>query len=1218
MNVGRKSILSWGAVACGIQLLVCFLPLTTCVAANTAAINEAGIPSLNFNDDRDLSFAEGLLSHGNLLDYFSIREKLLSLTYDDLNDVFLALENRKILGNLKHLVIAVMAKQKNEVFSLQEDIFVNNVPFPEKSPFYPDAGSELKISELKPYAEHAYFYNLALNHCANKLTKKDDFFWVGSKKNEGEERGSLDLENKDADADTLEIKTRRNGTIDALWTYRCREELLANYPQADMRQWVKTYEEPLLFPTVYGDRVILRNEYRIFCLDRSSGEEIWSFANEDKSGRENYKTVRHPHQNSYGGEFLLANEVLYTELNGRLIAIDLKRADDPKLLWECGLGEYTVASKPVLVEDILIVGLINAKGEFWFCGFQDSQGEIEWTTYIGTSSFLSPVSAISAVFGNQAVIATNHGILACLYAQDGTIVWIRKYTPKKHSYYKYWNDLRTKDIISYDTGFLQACNRGFLYYKPRESDFLYVLDPKDGQLKERVLIDSDRFYLLGILAGDAVLLEKATSIEKNAQLKITELTTGKLVYGLRIEGSVMLGASNIRNDCLIFKTERSLHKVEFAQGHILHESWNVNSQGWLMGFGGLNSPEIFLFTGDRKKLQYYDFRSGKFPANKRFNEPGGVSGIEKRRKIEELFGKLVRINGQENQAAFLRRQLISEVLSFRMPLEDLVLLIDTSAGQMQNADWIDFFFTLSKGFGNEVIDCHGVRMRFSNFLLEKGLLKGEAKQSEDFWKKSEKEMEECLLTGDSLLVLPIQVVKGSDPLDFFLVLKNEQLLCVNDAGVILWEARVASPEASVKAFLYEDIVIVCDDRNVIALNAKNGTFIWSVTSLLNQPEEESDFIRNTIFPEASSNDMRIKFVGDKAVIAKDGDIFLISLRTGYCKRTYPLRGGRVTALESEGNKIYLLRRGALFYDLSVFNDQLEITQKFNLLKINYWAFQEWLPRKISHLLNLLLSKLSERRFPTGKFQTLLKRVGFLKNFPEMSRSDANLMIGEKRLALGMPGRVYVLDKQDGELKGEIKVGGKRPKMSEIIIWKDKLLIVEPLANLKCYDLNSDRAATHWTFNFSEGEPDGINQAFYFAKYSIVADGKILAPFNRRGQVCFVALDIRNGEKMWEITHEYLKGEFYDMSVPDVSNGNVSFIIAMKSVEDVRECYVTPVLYCQNISDGSFVKIEREPSVTRDGFGKAVIVETRKHLICTVRKHLFRILDKNKWFGDELL
>ncbi|MBU1864579.1 MAG: hypothetical protein KKH94_13040, partial [Candidatus Omnitrophica bacterium] len=217
-----------------------------------------------------------------------------------------------------------------------EDFWVDYVPHMLN---FTDTNSDKieHITNLNPEAEHIYFDNLELCYTPNNLIKKTEMFWLNPGEKPRTARIHFHKSNNLLFPDALRKETKM------LYMYRLKDDTLTNYCM-QRRQWFKRYEENALFIQVYKNAVIIRNEYRLFCINIFSGEEIWSFGNIDRTGHEFYQSFHHPHHNSFGYELLLAKGTIFTELDGMLLAISLEDISVPRILWKQYLGPFTLCT----------------------------------------------------------------------------------------------------------------------------------------------------------------------------------------------------------------------------------------------------------------------------------------------------------------------------------------------------------------------------------------------------------------------------------------------------------------------------------------------------------------------------------------------------------------------------------------------------------------------------------------------------------------------------------------------------------------------------------------------------------------------------------------------------------------------------------------------------------------------------------------------------------
>lgn len=287
--------------------------------------------SFDLVDEKDLIALSALLSDNNIFHYLSVYKNASALSYAELDGLLVRARKIPSAKALIELIERMMIRRENEgIFLLREDIIVNNTPVLSGSPSYGKSKEGLKVTELKAHAERFYFDNLRLKYRKNSLLNESDKLWVNPKALSGQGQS---CKNKDepsrGDAGFTYEKLAKLG--EKKWSYRLKSDNLNDF-YFGIRQWFKRYEEDLTDAAITKEVVITRNEYRIFCVDLLTGREIWSFADTDKNRGELTHAFRHPHQNSYGNEFLLNNNIIFTELSGKLVAVSIKNLFSPLLL----------------------------------------------------------------------------------------------------------------------------------------------------------------------------------------------------------------------------------------------------------------------------------------------------------------------------------------------------------------------------------------------------------------------------------------------------------------------------------------------------------------------------------------------------------------------------------------------------------------------------------------------------------------------------------------------------------------------------------------------------------------------------------------------------------------------------------------------------------------------------------------------------------------------
>ena len=1030
-----------------------------------------------------------------------------------------------------------------------------------------------------------YFNNLKLKYRENKLLNEGGALTVGKR-----EQGHIF---KNAGYGLYEKPAREAKEI---WSYRLKDDYVNDFFY-DLRQWIKRYEEDLIFPVLYKDALILRNEYQMFCVDLLSGKEIWSMGGSDKSGCQYYQTFRNIHYNSYGYEFLLSGDMLFSELDGRLVAVTLENPLTPKVLWEKSLGEYTLCTKPIRIGDILVTGLINTRGELWACGFDCQRGAIEWSTYIGLSCFFSPVCAISAVADDKVFIGTNHGALICLNPNNGKITWLRKYTPKNYKVFEYWKSGRYNDkalnkgSIPYDTQFIETGDNNLLYYKPRESDYLYILDSRDGRARDEILLDSEKFYVIGVRRGKAIFLEKEDINKgKNIEIRVVELDSGRQIYRTTIKGGSLKGVFYPNINEALFKVGDTIHYLRIDNNNAAHAEVSTLKKGWL-----LNAEGRFLFVNDGKTLFCLDASGQKYP----FNQTSSYSAeyLKQREGIKDNLVKALQADAESAEAIQLRSKLLSEVKVFSIPLEEVFPFIADNIEKLQHPVWQEFCIELQNLYGNDVVTFRDVEMKFGNFLRESGILYQTDRNNECIAKKDTNQHrndKNSQFRVEKTMPLAVEIIKGQGLPGFFQALNRNQLLCINETGDILWERKLfygpvleSDQEKNkgrhmytdnIEAYLYDNVLIINDNINVVAMNMNDGSYIWSLTNKQEMFKKEIQlpptagrwpFEASRLF--ASNVMFYTKFLDEKLIVVHGNRVYSINPLTGYCRKSCELnmKGAMEIAIASE--RIYLLSSSL---------DSIKVLDKG---------------------LNL--------------------RGDFALNFIDRDKEVwPELFFVNNHIILHISPDVYVIDAKSGKLKDKLS-------MSEIGRYfleahKENLLAIAPFRRLINYRLEDGSLKIGWEFQL-----EGVDQRIMWVtfprttRYYFIVNDTILLPSRKGGDYFMASVDMLTGRRLWERRLKETKGLFYNLSNAINFNGGINFIIStiytggfpdeadiFKRVNDNVAVDIDSRLFYLRVADGKIINNEALPSTALQfEFVKTAIAETKNYLIYGIYGRLLKMV-----------
>ncbi|MEI6631309.1 MAG: hypothetical protein WCL25_01685 [bacterium] len=1121
------------------------------------------------------------LSQGNLLDYFKVREKLLSLPYEELSALKERVKEKGSLPELGSLIEALLDKvEKKEIYLLNEDIFIDNTPVLKEFPFYEGATQGHEIAALRPYAEHLYYNNLKLRYRKNSLLRETDSLWVSrygvqkkSPASQPHARGTIGCT----------LFNRISGRAAVLWSSALTEDTLSDY-LISSRQWVKEYEEGQLSPIVYKDTIMMRNAYGIFCTDLLSGKELWFFEYPDDPGSRFCQTFSRPHLNIHGYYLLAAQDMLFTELGEKLVALSLKDIYSPRLLWERGLGEYALCTKPVYYKDSVVVGLINARGELWVSAFGCKNGALEWSTYIGTCSFLSPPCGLSLVENERLFLGTNHGILACLRLSDGAPLWLLKYKPRSYSLFDYWQaHFSEKNIIKYDTQLL-LLEEGTIYYKPRESQYLYILDQDRGEVKDAILIDSDNYHILGVRNGTGIFLTPGNNAEENGQLRFLELTSGKELCKEDIYGGALKGVFFQKSGEILFKVGAALHLIKVGADKIENTQFILPSaESWL-----LDSGERLVFTAEAGILSCFDISGDKYTSG--YTDSYRKEFISGSERIIDDFKKALKLKPDSFDALALRRKLVSDISLRGAPsrLGGILPVIVDNLGRLNDPRWREFTAVLSKSYGEEVITYRDIEIKFKNFLSETGLIDFLPTAKKSFKQISAKgtayRRKDIKVVADRIRPVHIKTVGVQGLPDFFLLLNHDQLLCVDETGMILWSRKLfyrPYPAVNrymeynedkntgrmyaddIKAYLYGDTLIINDRVNIVAVGARDGKYLWSMTNrgeaferarefppqkmdtLYNKYGLDREFIKNIMF--------YCEFTGGSVIVVHGNKVYSINPLTGYCRYYRELDMEAAVEVEVSEERVYLV--SYRLNRLEVFDPQLQL------------------------LYDVPLDFIKEKETPAEL-----------------------LFVGDRVLLYTGPG-LYALDRENGRLKGAINLAGTGPHKVET--FGDSVLVIWPFKKISSYRLQADGLKAAWEFEVASAEPD-ITWKYWERQtcYYFIIGRRIFFPFRREGEFFFACIDLDTGRKIWESDMQGVRGFFYNLSDAGVYKGEANFIMTTGGEEisleefgyypsvNLASIFVTSKICSLDLSSGAVVRKRKFPSLCTDRWSeKSDLVET---------------------------
>ncbi|MEI6631312.1 MAG: hypothetical protein WCL25_01700 [bacterium] len=850
---------------------------------------------------------------------------------------------------------------------------------------------------------------------------------------------------------------------------------------------------------------------------------------------------------------------------------------------------------------ILIVGLINAKGELWISAFNRKDGALAWSTYIGVCSFLSPPCELSLTEEDNAYIATNHGVLVKLKTSNGELSWIRAYEPKKYSIFAFWENRRVarKSLIAYDNQFIEQGRDGLLYYKPRESDTIYLLEPESGKLSEEITVDAARYYTLRARDGEAIFLDKTADDKGNARVRVLDLFSGAEKKSITVKAGELQGVRYINSSQIAFKIADVVHLLTAQGDGVIHSEISVPVKGWLLAYDG-----EFLLVGDSRKIYRLDIdRTGGVLYTVQPSRHYGY--LEKRKEIKKLLEKAAGAGTDSAQALESLTVLMIEAGEPRLSLDEVYSFTRDNLERLRHPACKGLLSLLGERYGREIINYNDIDISFNNFLIGMGLLDRSAKQdyAPSVGKNPARLPQGFSARGDRFFLLPVETLKGGAPKDFFLLLNRDQLLCIDEEGGVRWERKVfyrVYPTLNykvsyrtdissgrmyaddIKAYLYGDTLIINDRVNVIGINQRDGSYMWSFTNKdetfenekhypLDDPDNlykqyglRRSFLKNIMF--------YTEFIGERLIIVHGQRVYSVDPFSGFCERTNRLAMEGALKVSVSGRQLFIL--SCALDRLEVLDERLESKQNITL------------------------------DFVSGK--DIYPQLVFAK---------------DGALALYVDPTLYLIDVKKGALKQRLEIGPLDRCYLESTLYND-LLVIAPFRKIIGYRLENGLLKPGWEFALAP-ETEGPIWQFSERKarrYWIVGKN-IVVPLRKAGDYFFAAVDLETGKKFWETPVKGARGLFYDLSEYVPCRNTVSFVFTTGCDEFFREEFnfcrdaesvpIAPRLITIDMESGAIVRESTLPSLSAYGLTlRSNMTETDNLLVyCINAKSL--ITEKKK-------
>lgn len=1183
------------------------LPGQPRISAGVSSINEHGSIQEQEVNEKDLLIIEKLILSGSKAGQMRACARLNALTYDELGALLKKIEGNGSLNELAGLIDAVRSEKKAEgIYIKVEDIIINNLPLRgAESGFYAKDAKSGNMRKINTQSQQLYFDNLKLRGVKNTLVQETADLWINDRylaqitppgnedKNTVDEPLSIDLKR------VIPLPQPR-------WSVEIPDEHLNN-DDLDPRWWYKRYEEPLTFPEFYNGKVIARNEYSVFCFDGVSGTIIWEYSLPSRRGNKWYQTLRPKYVNSYGSELLSDGGNIYSEIDGHIIALDVKGRYPPKLIWKKSLGEFSLCTKLIRNRGSIIGGLINDLGELWICAFGVSDGQVRWSTYIGISSIGSPVSALSGSLGDKVLIGTNHGVLVCLDTNSGEIIWLRKYGTRKYSVFDYWYKQRYKDnfgegagSIGFDSQFLDLAGAGKFYYKPRESGSFYIIEGETGRLLDELSLPGASKFI-GVIKGELFSLEQDPKKDGQVFLRAVNLSNGKKVFEKAFPAAPLRGIVRPYHGSIFFKLGNIVYCIFGSTGGYEVINLELPEDGWLLNY----KDGVLLFGKDRSlsSLSIYG-QSNVDPAE--LEQAGNIA--RQRKEIEQT---LSLVSGQHLEIKALKDiqiKILEDIKRAGLPLDGFFSYFLKNIRMFENPSWNDFLLSLIDYYEDGIVAYNGINLKFSSFLYEarkwpEALMVAASARPGYEDKTASLGMFNSADETGWRLVKAETIGIGQLP-DFFMAVKNGQLLCVNDTGAIRWSIPVYNQEKRrmlayfrkiigkirspyLRVYLCDRTVIVNDGLNVIAVNISNGEYLWSMSCAsgagLADEKDYNETRRDDLYKEyeikwsyLKDYMPRVEFINNKMFVAKGKMVYGIDPNTGYCNT--------LTEIPMSGPYICRVDNGRLYIvalDLSSF---VALDQSGGIIS------------------NLQLDILgNEEPYP-------------------------QVVVLKENMVLLLKDKLVALDLKTGKITDKLILANKMTNWIEP--HNDSLLVIAPLKSVSSFKLFKGRLVASWSDQFSKYEKPlrslFLNRGREY-EYFYKDNSMIVFPYEQGKRFGLAGIDLDSGKKIWDKKIAGVKGAIYYISNILKIGDSLQFSVANLEETDTESKYVK---FISDITKSAFAvwinrskrvevdyptgrikRIEVLPDIHDDMFFPDFFAETKNAVIRNMRDSI-AIVKKN--------
>lgn len=1112
---------------------------------NIFSRNIKDIEMIDLSLKNAVEIMEELINMNKTINILKIKELLRKSASEQL----LMLQNEGQRLNAQNINILInqemQERQKPKVVSEYgyfEKILIGTKPITNIS-YSEDAVGKQYIKDLDPQRLHFDYPDLYLNYKCFNLKNNGDGLWNLP---DAEKYAGISIRNK-----RIKYKPKQvfmsdydKRPLNLLWQYTLKQDM---FLKRSFRLWNQIYEESHLQPYYYQGKVLIQNYYRIFCFDILSGQLLWTFSLETKFDRDEYiismRYNAHPEPS-----FLMAigNDILYAEINGLLIGLNIA-ADFPKKIWQIHLGQYTLSSKPYIINGFLFVSLINMRGELWGILLDKLNGNIIWESFVGVVTKICPASELIIHDGNMLYFVSNRGITVAFHISSGHILWTLEYDMRQYNITDIFIGEGTKEFIRtpFDTSLINMIDTGLLF-KPRDSRYIYLCDKANGSIIWKVLLDDNTFLLLNyedtlfILRGKNVITVDLTSNTESKALTVGEGNLKGIIY-------------NSFQKCL-FKVGSVIYCLVPEDNIFRLLSNNSDPDNWLKG----NIDEEVFFECRGQNLFCF--------SNEKYFQKLSTNNLEHLKHEKEYFGKLI------NDRIDKKEQISTLKLLKKYSQRNIVSVDDYTKLQLQNRNYSNIFYW--NLFVDKMCLYNDIYLRIFNFLhldSKRGFYKDIENNDTPFMPK-EKEKILILAEGETLRAVDIKNVPIAFP--YFLILKNDQLLCVTKKdGEIVWSkfilgitinevARVIF-NFSLYAALYGNTLVIFDGINLFGVDAHTGYLLWTIS---NEGEDIGNLFvvhRETVKSPNSNFLCKVVFSDKYVIYFKNGVLYFINPETGYC----------YSKIIVEYNFIFDMR----------LNNNFLICFYLPGAKIEFYDYREGKRLKTIDISIALPRELTELKIKNNE-------VGIIENF---KKHIFSLCIKYPYCYFHLSTGLWCFDFDGNYINHKAKEFSEQDNWQteifqeqmfsynpfwKIIAWNDKLI------NIKFENNISDKSYEETIVDIFQGRPKttyrtggflseaGWDIALRSSQYLYFADNKIIFFKKKANKYYLTSIDAENGKEEWEVFVTNVYSKLYHISNFVLFNGKILFILSTKPNSRLRSdlTYLYSALLIINIHTGKII------------------------------------------------